>query len=150
MATATKKTETAAPIPTFGTGKFAFAPTVADVIPEPPTTAPRTTRSPIMDFFDYCLGLGSAKAHGQTIFVPNSFWTAPKEEGGRGLEKLPNGGNVRTKLRDSWKGWVKADETIRACMGLLVIERKAGESGPGDTVFEEAGYSLFVVDKART
>lgn len=122
---------------TIGTGKFTFTVTKGLSMPVPPPRAPSPLELPFKDWF-------AVAEHNESIFVPNSFWFASKEEGGRGRDpaKTPPAW-IKTKLRDSFKAWQAKDAEARAGSDIVCFARKAGDEMAEGLKADEDGVSVF-------
>lgn len=122
-------------------GKFAFAIDKGLTIPQQAGRAPSAQELPFKDMF-------GKMGHNDHIFVPLSFWTTPKAEGGRGVD--PEKATVsyqKTKMRGAFNEWRKKDEKERGKWELVLIGRqKGGDSGR----FEEDGVSMFLLDSSQS
>lgn len=136
---------------TFGTGKFTFAVQKGAPIPKE-VTAPPPKRVNELFFKDWF----EEAEHADHLFIPDSFWTAPKEEGGRGIAVEPAKVQAygRAKVRDQFNTWRKKTEeegkdNPRAGFGLSIFPRRAGDRmDEASPAFPEDGLSLFFVDNA--
>ncbi|GJE18736.1 hypothetical protein [Methylobacterium marchantiae] len=138
---------------TFGTGKFTFTVTKAASIPEPVKPAPKVPQGlPFKDWFE-------TAEHADHIFVPSSFWTAPKEEGGRGANVAADKVNAyaRNKIREQFNTWrdkakpADGGANPRDACKLSIFPRRAGDRMDGASPpFAEDGLSLFFVQSAGT
>lgn len=141
-ATAANTPETAAaPAPLKTVGRFIFA-LEQDV--EIPKTAGRGRPTNALPFHEMFSGM----VHKSHIFVPASFWSAPKEEGGREVpvEKVTHG-YQRNKLMTAFGDWRKKDEAAREKFTLFLVNRNKGDDGGKYT---EAGISMFLIEKDKT
>lgn len=124
------------PKPLAHVGQFAFVVDKGVTIPDiRPVERPQAL--PFKDIFD---GMG----HNDHMFIPRSYWTAPREDGGRGVpaEKATEP-YAKTKVRDQFNGWKKLDEAREKCR-LVIMARKKGDE-IGARVFEEPGVSFWML-----
>lgn len=114
-------------------GKFTF-----EVIRglAPPEVIPESARGTELPFKDMFSGM----IHNDHHFIPQEFWTAPKEEGGRGIDPAKVTITYqKDKVRGAFKDWVSKDEAARGKWKLILVPRKGGEiegiTGPGLSFF---------------
>lgn len=118
-------------------GEFTFEVGLVDTIPEDVKAPAPRERLPFYNVF------GALPVNGY-VFVPDSFWFAPKEKGGRGYavpEKGIDAQVLRTRLNECFKGWRKdhPDQPFAP----VFRRRKAGtDNGKGGT-FAEDGWTFF-------
>lgn len=109
----------------------------------PPLAVPFGTRAPELPF----ISMFPAMEHAKELFVPNSFWTAPKERGGRGIPKeRADSAYSRDKIRGLFNDWVKKTSP-KPPRSIVIRIRKTGEArtgGPTET-YEEDGISLWMM-----
>lgn len=150
MATATK-TPTTPPVNTatpakFTLGRFSFAVERGVAIP---ATVPKVSTANPLPFPEWF----SAMAHNDHFFVPHSYWTAPKAEGGReadaaAIERAKPDGYARAKIRGSFNKW-REEDANRAHLDITMANRKKGDprSADGKEVFEDDGISVWLLDE---
>lgn len=128
------------PVAIVKSGRFEFKVQKALPIPEP-KKATFTASNPL-PFAAIFAGMTTSGDH---QFIPNSFWTAPIAEGGRGLaEKSVTYPNTRAKMREAFRKWVDEDKA-RLDRVLHLVNRKAGDIvRDEDGALPEAGVSMFM------
>lgn len=124
-------------------GNFTFAATRGVVIPEIIPAATARDTLPFPEMFENA-------QHNDYFFVPSSFWTAPKEEGGRGL-KTPNVSTPkwqRDKIKGAMNDWRKKDLKAREGHKVVCIDRKKGQlidpNNPKAGEYPEDGVGFWV------
>lgn len=140
MATKTTapKTETpaAATPKSFTVGKFTFAVRTGGTIPADIPKAPNPNALPFKDHF-------ADMGHHDELFIPTSFWTGPKADGGREVEAAKATMQYqKDKFRDQFKKFKEAADPkgSRDNHSLVFVPRLGTEEG-----YEEAGLSIFMV-----
>lgn len=146
MANAKKKpemdTQETQAVPVKTVGKFSFVIETGIEIPAAVPRAPSAVELPFKDIF------GTMK-HNEHFFIPLSFWTSPKSEGGRGVpeEKASKPGYAKQKVRGAFNDWVKKDPENRSNYDIVTVIRQPGDDNGR---FPEAGLSVFFQDKSKT
>jgi len=136
---APKTTETAPFVKQVG--KFSFAPQRGVVIPETIPTAPRDTL-PFPDIFAHA-------EHNDYYFIPSSFWTSSKADGGR---EIPAERATLKWQKDKVKGamndWRKKDVAARKGYAVICINRTKGQpldaNDPKKGEYKEDGIGFWV------
>lgn len=115
---------------------FDFSATFSVPVPEKLPRAQRDTGLPFREEFSKNLAaaLEGKQPH---WFVPDAFWHS------RGADpKKVDKSYGRTKIRDQFNQWVKADEKNRSALDILLIYRTGTEPD-----FKEPGISFWMVKK---
>lgn len=121
-------------------GKFSFTLDKGLEIPPAAPRSPSAVELPFKDFF-------GEMEHNDHFFVPLTFWTTPRGEGGRGAaEEKVTVGYQRAKVRGAFNDWVKKDEESRSHFDVVLVPRKPGDDNGR---FPEAGLSVFFQDKRK-
>jgi hypothetical protein len=108
-------------------------------IPAAALRAPVAHELPFKRMFD------KMTKHGQSFWLPTSFWTLPVEAGGRGVEaEKADSTYVRGKVRNAFNQWKKADDT-RANRDIQMVPRAKGDNNGKGGVFEEEGFTVFML-----
>lgn len=123
-------------------GKFTFA---VDTGFEVPADIPRGEAPNALPFAEVFADM-EAKGHNAHSFVPTSFWTTPRVDGGRGVEAAKvTIAWQKEKLRGAFSTWKKKDGK-RDKWQLILVPRVKGDM---DGKIGEPGLSLFIVDSSK-
>jgi hypothetical protein len=124
-----------------GPRTFSFEPTFSLPIPE--VVPQRASELPFKDYFSK-VEKDAKEGKEPHLFLPHAFWTAPKEQGGRGVPKMNPSADAyaKSKVRDQFNAWKKQD-SARAKLTLVLIARSGSEGIEGIT---EAGISFWVTN----
>lgn len=141
MANVSSKTTTPAPVFVKQSGKFSFAPIRGVVIPEVLPTAERDSL-PFPDIFAHA-------QHNDYYFVPTSFWTGKKEDGGRDRKEAETPLKwQKDKIKGAMNDWRKKDLKGREAHSVVCIERKKGDlldsNNPKAGAYEDSGIGFWV------
>lgn len=123
-------------------GKFDFS---VDTGFEVPADIPKGSAPNDLPFREVFADM-DAKGHNSHSFVPTSFWTSPRDDGGRGVEAAKvTVAWQKEKLRGAFSTWKKKDD-LRARWQLVLVPRVAGDM---DGKIKEPGLSMFLVDSTK-
>lgn len=136
--------ETPAPTSTVvkTVGRFTFTVDTGLTVPDyiPKSAGPNDL--PFREVFDDMAN----KGHNAHSFVPTSFWTTPKADGGRGVEAArATTPWQKEKIRGAFAAWRKKEAT-REKWQLVQVARVKGDM---DGKIAEPGLSLFLVDSSK-
>lgn len=134
----------AKPTPKEAARTFDFTPTYSVSIPENMPTQQRASELPFRDYFN---GIEGAAKEGKQphLFLPHTFWTTPKDKGGRGVEamKPTPDGYAKQKVREQFNKWKEQPGTERDKLTLVLLGRSGSEGIDGIT---EPGISIWVTN----
>jgi len=122
-------------------GKFTFAATRGVVIPEVLPT-PQRDSLPFAEIFENA-------HHNDYFFIPVTFWTSPKVDGGRGIAASAATPKwQKDKIKGAMNDWRKKDLAKRSGHKVVVIERKKGQpidaNDPKKGEYETDGVGFWV------
>lgn len=148
MATKSPKNAPVAPIvaPELpAVGKFIFKIDLDAPIPQPSANA-RAANPNALPFKDWFAVIPP----GGSVYIPQSFWTAPKADGGREGTAVANASKAaqyaKAKVRDAFNSWQAADKEARSALRIQSFTRKKGDvAKDGAEPFPEDGISVFIL-----
>lgn len=141
---ASPKAPKSAEIALGNAGKFAFTMRTNVSVPENTRTGGYTANPlPFKAWMD-------KMQHNAVQFIPEAFWTAKPEEGGRGavLEKMKPtaAGYQKAKIRDAFNAWKKQEgkETERKGHSCVLVYRTKGDTDASGYEYTENGVDFFM------
>jgi len=121
---------------------FSFEPTYS--IPVPEVVPQRVSELPFKEYFTK-VEKAAKEGKDPHLFLPHTFWTLPKEQGGRsvvGKTGKDLDAYAKGKVRDQFNAWKKQD-TGRDKLTLVTIARSGSKGQAGIT---EPGVSIWVTN----